>query len=430
VYNEKLAAKVMAFLGRQFPTKSNFDEIKQEFSHEEAREDQWLLVMDALEKKGLVSGEYIRTGIDQTLRAVYGIELTENGRQWLEDQGIAELSALEELADRLFQRTARTIYEPAISEVRALVARFAAQGMARSSSFCHAAVDVVSKQLALLQDAFVESYVGTLRETPQGITPYREAWLNDKLEKVWEQQLIRARDQASDLAQSTGFTAREVLACAQGVEIRGRDLKKDIANDIRIAALMPKGSPQPNPNTAIAVPAAETTEQKRRVFVIHGRDERLRAGVFSFLRAIGLEPQEWPHLLQLTRKSSPYVGEVLDAAFQHVQAVVVLLTPDEAVKLREDLRSEKGDSTLGMQPRPNVLFEAGMAFALQPDRTILVQIGDIRNISDIAGRHMVRMDNSHARRQELAEKLRIAGCAVNTTGFDWHSEGDLTPPSS
>jgi predicted nucleotide-binding protein len=428
VYNEKLAAKIMAFLGQQFPTKSSFDEVKQEFSHEEAREDQWLLIMDALEKRGLVSGGYIRTGIDHVLRAVYDIQLTDNGRQWLANQGIADLSVLEELADRRFQRTARTIYEPAISEVRNLVAKFAAQGMARSSSFCRAAAEAVFKQLALLQDTFVESYVGTLQETPQGVTDYREAWLNDKLEKVWEEQLIRARDMASNLAQSTGFTPGDVLPYAQEVEIRGRDLKKDIANEIRIAALMPNSTPHRTSEISIAVPASETTEQKRRVFVIHGRDKRLREGMFSFLRSIGLDPQEWPHLLALTGKSSPYVGEVLNAAFQDVQAVVVLLTPDEAVQLRDDLRSDKGDDTLGMQPRPNVLFEAGMAFALQPDRTILVQIGDIRNISDIAGRHMVRMDNSHERRQELAEKLRIAGCTVNTAGFDWHSVGDLTPP--
>jgi len=40
---------------------------------------------------------------------------------------------------------------------------------------------------------------------------------------------------------------------------------------------------------------------------------------------------------------------------------------------------------------------------------------------------MVMMDNTLARRQELAEKLRLAECAVNTSGPDWHTAGDLTP---
>src|SRR5262249_2683902 len=128
-------------------------------------------------------------------------------------------------------------------------------------------------------------------------------------------------------------------------------------------------------------------------------------------------------------KGSPYVGEVLDAAFRHVQAIVVLLTPDERVELRSDLRSNEEDNRVGMQPRPNVLFEAGMAFASHPDRTVLVQVGKIRPFSDIAGRHLVMMNNSPARRQELAEKLRLAGCAIDTSGADWHSAGDFSPPS-
>jgi hypothetical protein len=91
---------------------------------------------------------------------------------------------------------------------------------------------------------------------------------------------------------------------------------------------------------------------------------------------------------------------MLEAAFRHVQAIMVLLTSDELVQLRSDLQSAQEDSALGMQPRPNVLFEAGTAFAIHPERTVLVQAGKIRPISDIAGRHLVMMNNSLARRHE------------------------------
>ena len=40
----------------------------------------------------------------------------------------------------------------------------------------------------------------------------------------------------------------------------------------------------------------------------------------------------------------------------------------------------------------------------------------------------MKMDNSIAKRQELANKLRTAGCPVNMEGEDWHTAGDLTPP--
>jgi hypothetical protein len=97
-----------------------------------------------------------------------------------------------------------------------------------------------------LRDAFIQSYIGTLQETPQGITEYREAWLNDKLAKIWPEELLRARNETSVLAQSTGFSAQEVSAFAEQVAIHGRqDLQKDIADEIRIATLAPRSQGTP-----------------------------------------------------------------------------------------------------------------------------------------------------------------------------------------
>jgi hypothetical protein len=72
-----------------------------------------------------------------------------------------------------------------------------------------------------------------------------------------------------------------------------------------------------------------------------------------------------------------------------------------------------------------VLFEAGMAMGRFPDRTIIVEIGDLRPMSDTTGRHVIRMDNSIANRQELANRLRTAGCNVELIGTDWHKSGDF-----
>jgi predicted nucleotide-binding protein len=181
-----------------------------------------------------------------------------------------------------------------------------------------------------------------------------------------------------------------------------------------------------------ALSSIETLSDKtKRVFVIHGRDERLRVGVFTFLRALGLEPLEWIKAIQLTGKPSPFIGEILDAAFKHAQAAVVLLTPDDEARLREDFVQPSDppyEKVLTGQARPNVLFEAGMAFASHPNETVLVQFGNVKPFSDVAGRHVVHMDNSGKKRQELASKLRTAGCSVDMDGSDWHSDGDLKPP--
>ncbi|MGV9880710.1 TIR domain-containing protein [Streptomyces sp. NPDC003006] len=167
------------------------------------------------------------------------------------------------------------------------------------------------------------------------------------------------------------------------------------------------------------------------MFVIHGRNEPARKGLFEFLRAIGLDPIEWSEAIQMTGKGSPYIGEVLDTAFASAQAVVVLQTPDDVTYLHESL-TYAGDPECSpqMQPRPNVLFEAGMAMGRHEDRTVIVELGQVKVFSDIHGRHVVRLDDSIKKRQDLATRLRTAGCATRLTGTDWHEAGDLTPPIS
>lgn len=172
---------------------------------------------------------------------------------------------------------------------------------------------------------------------------------------------------------------------------------------------------------------------KKTVFVVHGRNEKLRKSMFSFLRAIGLKPVEWSQAIRETGKASPYLGEVLSIAFTKAQAILVLLSGDDEAKLMAGLLQEKDkpfEKELTPQPRPNVIFEAGMAIGRDESRTILVQVGEIRPISDIAGRHITNLDNTPQKRQELMTKLKSAGCKVNTIGEDWLSEGDFTIPKS
>ena len=169
-----------------------------------------------------------------------------------------------------------------------------------------------------------------------------------------------------------------------------------------------------------------------KVFVVHGRNFAARDSMFVFLRALGLKPLEWTQALALTGSASPYIGEVLDRAFDHAQAIVVLLTPDDIAYI--DLPFADGiddpDRTPTPQARPNVLFEAGMAMGRNPKRTVLVELGVIRPFSDVAGRHAVRLNNSPDRRIDLANRLQNAGCPVDRTGADWMTAGDFTPPDT
>ena len=181
--------------------------------------------------------------------------------------------------------------------------------------------------------------------------------------------------------------------------------------------------------------AAPSTKQQpkpmegiREVFVVHGKNDVARDALFDFLRAIDLHPLEWSEVASLTGRPSPYIGEILKAAFSHAHAVVVLFTPDDEARLRQPYRAKTDpphETQLTGQARPNVLFEAGMAMGRDENRTVLVELGTLRPFSDMAGRHVIRMDNSSQRRQELAQRLIAAGCPVNLDGTDWHSAGDF-----
>jgi predicted nucleotide-binding protein len=169
----------------------------------------------------------------------------------------------------------------------------------------------------------------------------------------------------------------------------------------------------------------------REVFVVVGRNTDANNSMFAFLRAINLKPIEWSMAIAATGSGSPYIGDALEAAFARAKAVVVFMTPDDIAQLRPEYASG-GDDDPELKPtpqaRPNVLFEAGMALGLHPNRTILVELGALRSFSDVAGRHAVRLDNSPAKRGELANRLKNAGCAVDTSGSDWYSAGDFTAP--
>jgi predicted nucleotide-binding protein len=179
-------------------------------------------------------------------------------------------------------------------------------------------------------------------------------------------------------------------------------------------------------------PTSSTRHQAgdgKAVFIVHGRDESMRKAMFDFLRSIGLRPLEWSTMVSKTKSGTPFIGEILDSGMSEAQAVVVLFTPDDLAKLRSDLLFDEDGSyerDLTPQPRPNVLFEAGLAFGRHPETTILVQMGNMRPFSDIAGRHLIHLDNSPQLRHDFVNRLHAVGCRLDTSGKDWISTGDFS----
>lgn len=176
----------------------------------------------------------------------------------------------------------------------------------------------------------------------------------------------------------------------------------------------PLASPDPV-EVADRLTASTAVPDPHNVFVIHGRDFATKEAMCSYLVALGLHPLDWDEMVQSNGQGTPFTGEVIEHGFSIAQAFIVLMTPEDEARLHEDLHEESEpayERQLTCQPRPNVIFEAGMAFGAHAARTIIVHVGALRPISDLAGRNVVKLGSTKSPLLALARRLKAAGCPV------------------
>jgi predicted nucleotide-binding protein len=167
---------------------------------------------------------------------------------------------------------------------------------------------------------------------------------------------------------------------------------------------------------------ADHSDVTRQVFVVHGRDGALTKSFRDLLRAVRLEPLEWETLVDATGSTAPYLGQVVAKAPHLAQATLVLLTPDDVVELHSDLVLDNDlpqERARSGQARPNVLFELGQALMAYPERTIVVEVGQMRPVADLAGLNVVRFDGSAVAIKKVLDRLSQAKCPVDDSGTDW-----------
>lgn len=180
----------------------------------------------------------------------------------------------------------------------------------------------------------------------------------------------------------------------------------------------------------------EVDEKKlKTVFVVHGRNIEAKKAMYQFLKSIGLNPINLTEAMLQSEKSegenvTPYIGEQIDIAFSLAQAVIVLMTPDDIGCLRKPFRKSDDqihDLKSTPQARLNVIFEAGYAMGGQfrRNRTIIVELGRLRQLSDWAGLFIVKLNNSKETRQDLIARLKKSGCTVDDSDGSWQTAGDF-----
>ena len=164
------------------------------------------------------------------------------------------------------------------------------------------------------------------------------------------------------------------------------------------------------------------------VFVVHGRNHQILREFRLFLYVLGLRPLGLEQAVALSCEGAPYIEAVLEVAMEKVRAVVVLLTPDEEVRLLSALAKDRFETLPRFQPRPNVFAEMAMALRSVPQKTVLVKMGEVNLPSDYAGRHYISLDNSPESRWKFIRRLEAVGCPIDLPCDDWFYAGNLTPP--
>jgi predicted nucleotide-binding protein len=217
--------------------------------------------------------------------------------------------------------------------------------------------------------------------------------------RLTEQVSIDRGDLAIELNQVNTVAARAVE------ELRQMPVNDDDAPS-------PHNVPDVSPHPDVA----------RRVFVVYGRDDALNRSFFDLLHGMGLEPLEWETIVGSLGKAMPYLGDAVLNAPKLAQAALVLLSPDDIVELHPDLygaNDHQHERARGGQARPNVLFELGLAYMAYPERTVIVEVGLMRPIADLAGLNVVRFNGSAMAVRKVLERLALAGCPVDLARTDW-----------
>ena len=164
----------------------------------------------------------------------------------------------------------------------------------------------------------------------------------------------------------------------------------------------------------------------KKVFIIHGRNVRAAGEMANFVRALGLNPIAFNEL-RANMGGTPNIADIVTRGMDRAQGVIALFTGDEWSELRPELKGEhdKPHDVARWQSRPNVIFEAGMAFGRDRKRVVFVVLGDAELFTDVAGIHVLRLSSNPAGdRDTLRLTLKNMGCSVEDSSA-WMTAGDF-----
>lgn len=163
-------------------------------------------------------------------------------------------------------------------------------------------------------------------------------------------------------------------------------------------------SPQ-TPNQSFTVSPPKVARNKRKVFIVHGRDNEAKQEVSRFIEKLGLEAI----ILHEQASSGMTIIEKIEHYSNDADFALVLYTAcDHGRGIHESKIPPKN------RARQNVIFEHGYLMAkLGRENVCSLVKGNIETPNDISGVVYVSLDEFGAWKTEVAKELKACGYAIS-----------------
>ena len=172
-------------------------------------------------------------------------------------------------------------------------------------------------------------------------------------------------------------------------------------------------------------PAFMTTADPKKVFIIHGQNQNAADEMAKFVFSLGLEPLKFGEIRSRMGGGNTNIADVVVQGMSETAHVIALFTPDEFSELRPELaRGKKGEELHRWQGRPNVIFEAGIAYGRDPERVIFVKLGDVSLFTDANHVHYYKPTNDPKGHRKDLKRWLAHRCPVNDSD-QWMEVGDF-----
>nr|WP_059391774.1 nucleotide-binding protein [Pseudomonas toyotomiensis] len=158
--------------------------------------------------------------------------------------------------------------------------------------------------------------------------------------------------------------------------------------------------------TAIAATLVPViARNKRKVFIVHGRDDQAKYEVSRFIERLGLEAI----ILHEQANAGMTIIEKIERYTNDADFALVLYTPCDQGRGYHEQQEKPKD-----RARQNVVFEHGYLMAkLGRENVCALVKGPIETPNDISGVVYVSLDQAGAWQREIVKELRACGYTIN-----------------